>query len=102
MNVAQFAEGQAREAYWQALNDLARKGKVPGIKLGHLAMRVLTFLLGQWPGYFGHHKVIAEGVETNLTSLRAALAELREGGLLTWDLVPPHHQLPMASTSVRM
>jgi hypothetical protein len=57
-------------------------------------VRVLTFLLGQRPGYFAHHKTIAEAIETNLTSLRAALAELRAEGLLTWELIPPHHQLP--------
>lgn len=92
--VAQLAERRVREAYWQALVGVARRGKVPGVELGHLALRVLMFLLGQRPGYFGHHKVIAEAVETNLTSLRAVLAELRDAGLLTWELVPPHHQLP--------
>jgi hypothetical protein len=54
----------------------------------------LLFLLGQRPGYFAHQKVIADSVESNLTSVRRALFELRDAGLVSWDLIPPHHALP--------
>jgi hypothetical protein len=46
------------------------------------------------PGYFAHQKVIAEAVESNLTSVRKALFELRDAGFVAWDLIPPHHPLP--------
>jgi hypothetical protein len=93
-DVVQLAERRARDAYGQALVAIARRGKVPTVELGHLAVRVLTFLLGQRPGYFAHQQVIAEAVESNLTSVRAALAQLRDAGLVSWELIPPHHQLP--------
>ena len=93
-SVAQLADRRARDAHAQALVALARRGKVPTIDLGHLAVRVLVFLLGQRPGYFAHHQVIAEAVESNLTSVRAALAKLRNAGLVSWQLIPPHHELP--------
>lgn len=92
--LTQLAERRARELYGPALVALARRGKVPSIALGHLAVRVLLFLLGQRPGYFAHHKVIAAAIESNLTSVRAALAKLRAAGLVSWELIPPHHPLP--------
>lgn len=55
---------------------------------------MLLFLLGQRPGYFAHQQVIADAVESNLTSVRRALAELRDAGLASWELIPPHHPLP--------
>jgi hypothetical protein len=96
--VAQLADRRVRDAQAQALVALARRGKVPTIDLGHLAVRVLVFLLGQRPGYFAHHQVIAEAVDSNLTSLRAALAKLRDAGLVSWELIPPHHLLPTVGT----
>lgn len=95
--LTQLAERQARELYGPALVGLARRGKVPNVTLGHLAVRVLLFLLGQRPGYFAHQKVIAAAVESNLTSVRSALAELREARLVSWELIPPHHPLPTGS-----
>jgi hypothetical protein len=92
--VRQLAERQTREAYWRCHCALSRLGKVPSIKLGHQAYRVLQFLLGQRPGYFAHQQVIAEAVESNLTSVRRALFELRDAGLVSWHLIPPHHPLP--------
>lgn len=92
--VKRLAERDDRERYARALVALARKGAVPGVALGHLAVRVLLFLLGQRPGYFAHQKVIATAVDSNLTSVRGALFELREGGLVSWELIPPHHALP--------
>jgi hypothetical protein len=97
--LTQLAERRARELYGPALVALARRGKVPNVALGHLAVRVLLFLLGQRPGYFAHHKVITAAVETNLTSVRAALAELRDAGLVSWDLIPPHHPLTTGNYS---
>ncbi len=95
--LTELAERRARELYGPALIALARRGKVPGVALGHLAVRVLLFLLGQRPGYFAHQKVIAAAVESNLTSVRSALAELRTAGLVSWELIPPHHPLPTGS-----
>lgn len=92
--VVPIAGRQIREQYANALIARARRGKVPGVALSHLAVRVLLFLLGQRPGYFAHQKVIAEAVESNLTSVRGALLELRNAGLVRWDLIPPHHPLP--------
>ncbi len=92
--VRHLAERQTREMYWRCLGALARRGKVPNIALSHPAVRVLLFLLGQCPGYFAHQKVIAEAIESNLTTVRRALFELRDAGLLRWDLIPPHHPLP--------
>ena len=92
--VTQLAERQNRELYSRSLVALARRGKVPNVVLGHLAVRVLLFLLGQRPGYFAHQKVIADAVESNLTSVRKALSELRDAGFLAWNLIPPHHPLP--------
>lgn len=92
--VRHLAERQTREMYWRCLGALARRGKVPNIALSHPAVRVLLFLLGQCPGYFAHQKVIAEAIESNLTTVRKALFELRDAGLLRWDLIPPHHPLP--------
>jgi hypothetical protein len=54
----------------------------------------LQFLLGQKPGYFAHHKTIAEAVESSTTPIREALSALREAGLVFWELIPPHHALP--------
>lgn len=96
-HVTELAERRARELYGPALVGLARRGKVPNVALGHLAVRVLLFLLGQRPGYFAHQKVIAAAVESNLTSVRSALAELRDAGLVSWELIPPHHPLPTGS-----
>ena len=92
--VKQHADRQKREMYWRSLNALARQGKVPNVALSHLAVRVLLFLLGQRPGYFAHQKVIADAVESNLTSVRKALFELRDAGVVSWELIPPHHALP--------
>lgn len=92
--VKRLRHQQEREVYGHALFALARKGAVTGVALSHLAIRVLLFLLGQRPGYFGHQKVIAAAVESNLTSVRGALFELRRAGLVTWELIPPHHPLP--------
>jgi hypothetical protein len=92
--VRQLAERQSREAYWRSLGALARRGKVPNVALSHLAVRVLLFLLGQRPGYFAHQQVIADAVESNLTSVRKALFELRDARFLSWDLIPPQHPLP--------
>jgi len=92
--VTQLAERRSRELYALALVALARRGRVPNVALGHLAVRVLLFLIGQRPGYFAHQKVIAVAVESNLTSVRGALAELRDAGLVSWELIPPHHPLP--------
>jgi hypothetical protein len=92
--VTQLAERHNRELYGRCLVALARRGKVPNVPLSHLAVRVLTFLLGQRPGYFAHQKVIAEAVESNLTSVRNALFELRNAGFVSWELIPPHHALP--------
>lgn len=97
--LTQLAERRARELYGPALVALARRGKVPNVALGHLAVRVLLFLLGQRPGYFAHQKVIAAAVESNLTSARGALAELRDAGLVSWELIPPHHPLPTGNYS---
>jgi hypothetical protein len=90
----QLAERRDRDLYGRALVALARRGAVPTVALGHLAIRVLMFLLGQRPGYFAHQKVIASAVESNLTSVRGALSELRDAGLVYWKLIPPHHVLP--------
>ena len=92
--VRQLAERQTREMYWRCLGALARRGKVPNVALSHPAVRVLLFLLGQCPGYFAHQKVIAEAIESNLTTVRKALVELRDAGLVSWQLIPPHHPLP--------
>jgi hypothetical protein len=92
--VRQLAERQTREAYWRCLGALARRGRVPNVALSHPAVRLLLFLLGQCPGYFAHQKVIAEAIESNLTTVRKALVELRDAGLVSWDLIPPHHPLP--------
>lgn len=62
--------------------------------LSQLAVRVLVFLLGQRPGCFAHQKVIAEALDSNLTSARGALFERRDAGLVRWNLIPPHHPLP--------
>jgi hypothetical protein len=92
--VKQLAERETREKYSRCLNALARRGRVPNLALSHLAVRVLLFLLGQRPGYFAHQKVIADAIESNLTSVRKALIDLRDAGLVSWDLIPPHHALP--------
>jgi hypothetical protein len=92
--VKQLAERETREMYWRSLGALVRRGKVPNVALSHLAVRVLLFLLGQRPGYFAHQKLIADAVESNLTSVRKALFELRDAGFVSWDLIPPHHPLP--------
>ena len=92
--VKQLAERQTREMYWRCLNALTRRGKGPNVALGHLAFRLLLFLLGQRPGYFAHQQVIADAVDSNLTSVRKALFELRDTGFVSWNLIPPHHPLP--------
>ena len=92
--IKQLSERRTREMYWRSLGALARRGKVPNVPLSHLAVRVPLFLLGQRPGYFAHQKVIADAVESNLTSVRKALFELRDAGFVSWDLIPPHHPLP--------
>ena len=97
--VRQLAERQTRELYGRCLVALARRGKVPNIPLSHQAYRVLQFLLGQCPGYFAHQQVIADAVESNLTTVRKALSELRDAGLVSWDLIPPHHPLPTGKYS---
>jgi len=93
-HVRQLAERQTREIYWRCLGALARRGRVPNVALSHPAVRLLLFLLGQCPGYFAHQKVIAQAIESNLTTVRKALVELREVGFVSWDLIPPHHPLP--------
>ncbi len=97
--VRQLAERQTRELYGRCLVALARRGKVPNIPLSHQAYRVLQFLLGQRPGYFAHQQSIADAIETNLTSVRKALFELRDAGLVSWQLIPPHHPLPTGNYS---
>jgi hypothetical protein len=97
--VRQLAEPQTRELYWRCLGALARRGRVPNVALSHLAVRVLLFLLGQRPGYFAHQKVIADAVQSNLTSVRKALLELRDAALVRWALIPPHHPLPTGKYS---
>jgi hypothetical protein len=92
--VRQLAERQNRELYSRSLVALARRGQVPNVMLSHLAVRVLLFLLGQRPGYFAHQQVIADAVESNLTSVRKALFELRDTAFVAWNLIPPHHPLP--------
>jgi hypothetical protein len=87
--VTPLAERQTRELYWRCMVSLARRGKVPNVALSHRAYRVLQFLLGQRPGYFAHHQVIADAIESNLTSVRLALSELREAGFVCWELIPP-------------
>lgn len=92
--VRQLAERQTREIYWRCLGAFARRGKVPNVALSHPAVRLLLFLLGQCPGYFAHQKVIAQAIESNLTTVRKAFVELRDVGFVSWDLIPPHHPLP--------
>jgi len=97
--VRQLAESQTRELYWRCHCALSLLGKVPNVKLSPQAYRVLQFLLGQRPGYFAHQQVIADAIETNLTSVRKALFELRDAGLVSWQLIPPHRPLPTGNYS---
>ena len=87
-------EFSTRANYDRACLLIARRGRIPGLKLSHRDIRVLQFLLGQKPGYFAHHKTFAEALDSSTTPIREALGALRGAGLVLWELIPPHHVLP--------
>ncbi len=86
--------GATRANFDRACLLLSRRGRIPGLDLSHRDFRVLMFLLGQVPGYFAHHKTIAEALDSSTSPVREALLALREARLVLWELIPPHHQLP--------
>lgn len=56
---------------------LLGRGHVPGVKLDHVAWRLLLFLIGQGPGYAARRRTLAKKLDTNETSIKVALARLR-------------------------
>ncbi|HEY5960363.1 MAG TPA: hypothetical protein VIV60_27605, partial [Polyangiaceae bacterium] len=52
-----------------------------GFDLSHRDLRVLMFLLGQVPGYFAHHKTMAEALDSSANPIGQALLALRRAGL---------------------
>lgn len=85
-NVLPFHLSRAQYDYCARL--LCRFGRVPGVKLKSSEFRVLCFLLGQGPGYFGHQYTVGDALDGMSTdAAHDAIKGLRHKKLLQSESV---------------